>query len=181
MTKTGWSIAAVVAIALIGGFLLLSSSAKAPTMDQGATSSATGTDLTQSTNGADAMDDIDAGSSTGGVRMDVSGSVSSAPMSASVVYNGISFSPANVTIGKGGTVTFTDSDGAMWVASDVHPLHASYDGTDRASHCAAGYSGAKPFDQCSRGSSYSFTFNKAGTYGYHDHLNASAQGTIVVK
>lgn len=103
-----------------------------------------------------------------------------APMSATVTYDGTSFSPQTVTIKQGGTVTFTDTNGTMWVASDPHPVHTGYDGTSRSEHCAAGYSGAAPFDQCGTGASYSFAFDKVGSWGYHDHVNHAAIGTIVV-
>ena len=102
-------------------------------------------------------------------------------MSATVTFDGSSFSPSTVTIAKGGTITFTDTAGTMWVASNVHPVHSDYDGTTRSQHCAAGYSGPKPFDECAPGSSFSFTFDKTGTFGYHDHLNPGSTGTIVVQ
>ena len=103
----------------------------------------------------------------------------SAPMSATINYDGKSFSPSSVTIKQGGTVTFT-STGAMWIASASHPAHTGYDGTDRAAHCAAGYKGAAPFDQCSSGSTFSFTFTKVGTWPFHDHKNSSAYGSVTV-
>ena len=31
------------------------------------------------------------------------------------------------------------------------------------------------------GDSYEFTFDRAGRWGYHDHLNPDIQGTIVVE
>lgn len=105
---------------------------------------------------------------------------STAPMSATVTYNGRTFSPATVTIQQGGTVTFTDTAGTMWVAADEHPTHTDYDGTSKAQHCASGYAGEKPFDQCTPGASYSFVFKKVGTIEYHDHLNAGAEGVVVV-
>lgn len=69
----------------------------------------------------------------------------------------------------------------MWVASAMHPAHTGYDDTSKDQHCADGYAGAAPFDQCGSGASYSFTFAKSGTWGYHDHRNASAHGTIIVQ
>ena len=105
-----------------------------------------------------------------------------APMMATVSYNGSAFSPDTVTIAKGGTVTFTDTAGAtMWVASGMHPAHSGYDSTTLSAHCAAGYAGAAPFDQCEAGASYSFTFDKVGSWGYHDHKNSSAFGKIIVQ
>jgi len=108
--------------------------------------------------------------------------VSNAPMTATVAYSGGSFSPESVTIAKGGTVSFINQGSArMWVAADVHPSHENYDGTTRSTHCTAGYSGPKPFDQCAAGSSYSFTFDKAGTWNYHNHAEASAIGVVIVQ
>jgi plastocyanin len=107
--------------------------------------------------------------------------MSGMPMNVTVTYNGSSFSSSTITVMKGATVTWTDTAGKMWLASDPHPVHTGYDGTDRATHCAAGYTGAAPFDECSQGTSFSFTFNKTGTFGYHDHLNHDAKGTVVVQ
>ena len=64
-----------------------------------------------------------------GVIPDASGDQTSgdnqgAPMTATVTYS-TSFSPATVTIRKGGTVTFT-SGANMWVASAQHPTHTAY-------------------------------------------------------
>ena len=100
-----------------------------------------------------------------------------------VTYNGTSFSPATVTISKGDTVRFVNSGtGSMWVASAVHPSHNVYDGTTRADHCGSSYAGIAPFDQCKAAKeTYSFTFTKAGTWGYHDHVNAGATGKVVVQ
>lgn len=168
----------VVLLALVGGFFFWSKNASAPAIDEGAASSAMGDELLgQSMEGSDAMDGRDLGAEAG-----VSVEVGSAPMTASVVYDGASFSPASVTIARGGTVTFTDSAGAtMWVASDVHPTHMNYDSTSREEHCAPGYAGAKPFDQCGKGASFSFMFDKAGTFEYHDHANSSATGVVIVE
>jgi plastocyanin len=68
----------------------------------------------------------------------------------------------------------------MWVASDPHPIHNGYDGTTVQQHCAAGYAGPAPFDECAAGTSFTFTFDKVGTWGYHDHLDHSVMGTITV-
>lgn len=97
-----------------------------------------------------------------------------------ITYDGKAFTPAQVTIQKGDTVTFVDAGGNMWVASGPHPAHTGYDGTSRTAHCVGGYTGPAAFDQCTPGSSYSFTFDKVGTWPYHDHANASAFGKIIV-
>lgn len=104
---------------------------------------------------------------------------SDAPMTATVVYDGKKYVPASVTIAKGGTVTFMANTEKMWVAADPHPSHTNYDETARQQHCAAG--ATKSFDQCVPSASYSFTFDKAGTWDYHDHLNSAAEGVVIVK
>lgn len=133
-----------------------------------------GTDYTPGNTNTDAPGSLDGSAS-------VSGSATADLTSVTVTYNGSSFSPSSVTIQKGGTVNFVSASGNMWVASDVHPSHTDYDGTSRSVHCAAGYSGPAPFDQCAPGSSYAFTFTKSGTYTYHNHMNAGATGTVIVQ
>lgn len=96
-----------------------------------------------------------------------------------VTYTGSGFSPSTVEVSVGDTVVWmNDSGGRMWVASAVHPTHERYGGTTLNEHCSGGSSST--FDQCSDGSSYSFTFDKAGEWGYHNHLNASHTGTVIV-
>ncbi len=79
------------------------------------------------------------------------------------------FSPASITIHAGDTVVFTNnSQGRMWVASDPHPTHTDYPGFDEKSAAVSG-------------GSYSFTFTRVGSWGYHNHLNPATRGTVVVK
>lgn len=106
-----------------------------------------------------------------------------APRTVTVTYNGSSFSPATITIHVGDTITFVDSSSnPMWVASGVHPTHTVYDGTSRTQHCAPGYTGPTPFDECQASTAnYSFTFTKAGTWPFHNHVNPSATGQVVVQ
>ncbi|HTR19165.1 MAG TPA: hypothetical protein VMH91_04300 [Candidatus Paceibacterota bacterium] len=109
-----------------------------------------------------------------------SGSGTGIPTSVTVTYNGSSFSPADARVAQGGTVTWISTGGDMWIASDPHDLHNGYDGTTMEQHCASGYTGVPPFDECAGGTSYSFTFNKVGVWGYHDHLNDDAVGSVTV-
>lgn len=101
-----------------------------------------------------------------------------------VMYTANGFSPASVTITEGRTVKWTNETlGEMWIASAMHPTHTAYDSSTKDAHCVAGYAGPLPFDQCSSvapGASYSFTFTKAGTWKYHDHVTSSMFGTVVV-
>lgn len=99
-----------------------------------------------------------------------------------VRYTRDGFFPATVTINKGDTIMFVDeTGGGVWIASNPHPGHEGYDGTTRSEHCASGYTGPAPLDQCSAGTSYSFTFEKTGTWGYHNHRNYTETGTIAVR
>jgi plastocyanin len=105
------------------------------------------------------------------------------PKTITVTYSDTGFSPNSVTIKKGDTVVFnnTSTGRPMWVGADEHPGHEGYDTTSRSTHCAAGYAGAKPFDQCAVGSSYRFTFAKSGSFDYHNHTSAQFGGTVVVQ
>lgn len=83
----------------------------------------------------------------------------------SVTDNG--FEPSSVTIGAGQTVTFTNnSSNPVFVASDPHPTHTNLP-EFQSKNVAVG-------------ESYSFTFNQLGSWGYHNHLNPSVRGTVVV-
>jgi plastocyanin len=110
-------------------------------------------------------------------------STDGAPVSAYTVrYGADGFSPATVTVPLGTTVTFVDQSGrSMWVASDEHPSHTQYAGTSRGAHCADGQPSATAFDQCAAGQTYTFTFTKKGTWGYHNHVSAQHKGTVVVE
>ncbi len=165
--KNVW-IWAVVIVVVIGGGYWYWQGHQAPAVSDDGTPAA-----------VDVVDDsAKAASST---QTQAQGSSTSVSMTASVTYNGSSFSPSEVTIKKGGTVTFTSTAGNMWVASAPHPAHTGYDGTSRDQHCAAGYSGAAPFDQCASGTSFTFTFDKTGTWPYHNHLNSKSFGKVVVQ
>ena len=102
--------------------------------------------------------------------------------SVTVRYGDTGFSPASVTIPMGGTVTFVnESSSKMWVASAMHPDHTAYSGTSLSQHCPDTTKTA--FDQCAsgeRGATYSFTFTKTGTWKYHNHVDATKFGSVVV-
>src|SRR3990167_9203248 len=93
---------------------------------------------------------------------------SAAPMAASVTYSAGGFSPSTVTVKIGGTVTWSSTGGGqMWVASAQHPTHTAYSGTTLQEHCDDAVDTS--LDQCETGTTYSFTFDKAGTWRYHNH------------
>src|SRR3989344_2814975 len=85
-----------------------------------------------------------------------------------VVYSDTGFSPAAVTVKKGTTVTYTNtSTSGMWVASAVHPTHQLLPGFDQLTSSA-------------KGTSYNYTFEKIGTWKYHNHVAPSFTGNVVV-
>jgi len=114
-----------------------------------------------------------------GVKAEASGPVSvKLVLPALVALTDSGFSPSLVTIKKGDTVLFVNrSSKEMWVASDPHPAHSDYSGTTLAEHCpdTAGVA----FDECSSADSYSFTFGKTGTWGFHNHGTGDGGEVIV--
>lgn len=107
---------------------------------------------------------------------------SAATSGITVAYTDQGFSPSSVTIVLGTTVTFINqSTKDVWVASAKHPDHTVYGGTSLSQHCPD--TANSSFDACAAtasGGSYSFTFNKAGSWKYHDHITPTQFGTIVV-
>jgi plastocyanin len=93
-----------------------------------------------------------------------------------VTYSDSGFSPKVLTVKKGDTVTFknTASD-SMRVSSNPHPIHNGYPTT--------GGCVSSTFDSCANipaGQAWTFKFDILGSWGYHNHLNPSEGGTIVV-
>jgi len=84
-----------------------------------------------------------------------------------VKISGFAFVPQTITIKKGEAVTWTNEDSTPHiVASNPHPTHTDLPGM---------VSGT-----LNKGDSYSFTFDKVGTWGYHCHLHPIMTGTVVV-
>ena len=92
------------------------------------------------------------------------------------------FSPQTLQIKQGNRVIFLNKDTSPhWPASAVHPTHTVYPGSS-ITKCGTNQQ-STIFDACkglSQGESFIFTFNEKGTWKYHDHLNPSSTGTIVV-
>lgn len=100
-----------------------------------------------------------------------SSSKASAVQSTAVVditHNG--FVPATIQVAPGQTVEWLNEDNAAHQpATDPYPLEN-------------GLAGFRDDTALQSGDTYSFTFKKAGTYTYHDHLNPfTFDGTVVVK
>lgn len=87
-----------------------------------------------------------------------------------VNYTAAGFSPKTVAIKKGETVVFENKTGKpASVASAVHPTHLLYPEFDQ-------------YKTDQRGKDeFRFTFEKAGTWKYHDHLNSTMTGTVIVE
>lgn len=86
-----------------------------------------------------------------------------------VKYTANGFEPSSITISIGETVTFiNETEKSMWVASDPHPTHTDLSVFDEKTGIE-------------KGKSYPFTFEKKGTWGYHNHLSARDKGTIIVE
>lgn len=100
-----------------------------------------------------------------------------APITDQVMPGGVSievtaggtFSPATAVIKAGEAVTWTNHSATpVWIASNPHPTHTDYPGFDSKSAIPAG-------------GTYSFTFTKIGSWGYHNHLNPTVMGTVIVQ
>ncbi|GEM_PF-4463729 len=103
-------------------------------------------------------------------------SYSSRPTQYIVEIKSNGFNPGFLSIKVGDTVTFINKDTKThWPASDNHPTHNSY---PEPGGCIGSM-----FDACHEmlsNSTFSFTFTKVGTWGYHDHLDPFQTGTIKV-
>lgn len=79
------------------------------------------------------------------------------------------FSPKELDINIGDTVIFkTRRDKPFWPASDLHPTHTIYPEFD-------------PKRPIEPNETWSFRFEKQGTWKYHDHLSPLFKGVITVK
>jgi plastocyanin len=86
-----------------------------------------------------------------------------------VSYTASGFTPLTVSVKQGDTVTFTNATTTpMWIASDPHPTHTNYSGFDSGKSVG-------------QGESYTFTFTKAGSWSYHNHMRSSDKGTVTVQ
>jgi len=99
--------------------------------------------------------------------MDMSGSSAndsnqSAVATDAVTIQNFAFSPANITVKKGATVTWTNKD------STAHTV------TETDSQTGPNSGDVNP------GSSYSFTFSTPGTYHYHCSVHPEMVGTVTV-
>ncbi|OGY18267.1 MAG: hypothetical protein A3F04_00135 [Candidatus Chisholmbacteria bacterium RIFCSPHIGHO2_12_FULL_49_9] len=86
-----------------------------------------------------------------------------------VRYTDTGFVPQSISVIVGDSVTFVNESGKqMWVASAVHPTHQVLPGFDQLT--AVGM-----------GESYTYTFEMAGQWKYHNHVSPGDTGVVVVE
>jgi len=95
-------------------------------------------------------------------------STSATQSSGIIAYTDSGFSPAEVKVKVGETVTLkNDSSSSVQVNSAPHPQHTQFPELNLGA--------------IAPGESKTVTFTTAGTKKYHNHLNPSQNGTIVVE
>lgn len=78
------------------------------------------------------------------------------------------FSPKTITVDKDTTVVWTNNSGeAATVDSNPHPIHTSMPEANLGSF--------------NDGETLEFTFEKAGTFNYHNHFSPAQGGAVIVK
>ena len=91
------------------------------------------------------------------------------------------YSPREMTVLAGEIVVFANQSArSVWTATAIHPTHTIYPGSN-IRDCIAR---KVMFDSCTqipRGEEWSFQFNEVGEWGYHNHLNPSRTGKIIVE
>jgi plastocyanin len=96
------------------------------------------------------------------------GSETSQDAALTITYNGTEFMPSTATVKVGDAIeVVNDSQNVMQFASDQHPTHLDN------SEFNVG--------DIEAGGSATFTVTAAGTWGYHDHYNATADGEVIVE
>lgn len=87
---------------------------------------------------------------------------------AKVIVTTNGFTPQTLTVKAGTKVVWINQDKDVAnVSSDVHPTHQVYPPLNLGNFSSS--------------SSVQLVFEKAGTYKYHNHLNPSQTGTIMVE
>ena len=90
------------------------------------------------------------------------------PVAATITYSDDGFSPSKVTVKSGDTIAIKNASAHdMQFDSDPHPVHTTNPELN--------------LDTVSPGKTMIFTAHTKGTFGYHNHLNPSDTGTIVVQ
>ncbi len=86
-----------------------------------------------------------------------------------ITYTDSGFSPNVLSVRNGGTVVFkNESNKPMLIASAPHPADNDYPELNSTK-------------SLNKGESYSFTFTKSGSWGFHNNLYPSDTGMITVQ
>jgi len=97
-----------------------------------------------------------------------SANLNSASNSVAIEILPFGFSPKSKTVKADTVVTWQNSSGTtVQIASDPHPTHTDLQDLNSGS--------------LADGQAYSYTFKKLGTWGYHNHLNPTEKGEVVVE
>ncbi|MDB5182635.1 MAG: blue (type 1) copper domain protein [Candidatus Saccharibacteria bacterium] len=89
---------------------------------------------------------------------------STSPAGGNIKMTNMMFTPSQISVAKGATVTWTNDDTVT---------HTVVDDLSNVGGPASG--------DIAPGATYSFTFEKAGSFQYHCSIHSSMRGTIVVK
>jgi plastocyanin len=85
-----------------------------------------------------------------------------------IIYTDSGFSPSSLRVKSGDRITIrNNSSGFVEFASDPHPVHTS--------NTELNAGGIGP------GENGTFTAERRGTFGYHNHLNETQTGTLIVE
>ena len=86
-----------------------------------------------------------------------------------LVYDDSGFTPKAMTVGVGTIVTWRNTGNKMMrVASAIHPTHQELPGFDQ-------------LEATGNGTTYGYTFIKAGTWRYHNHVSPGDTGMVIVE
>jgi plastocyanin len=95
-------------------------------------------------------------------------SASSESVANTIVYSSTGFSPATMTVKAGIVLTIKNtSSSTLQMQSNPHPAHTDDNDLNVGTVAA--------------GSSKTFTVTKTGSFGFHNHLNPSDAGKIVIE
>lgn len=84
-------------------------------------------------------------------------------------YTDTGFVPTTLQVKAGTMVEFVnESSDPMWVASNEHPAHSILSTFDQ-------------FNSTGKNGTYTYMFDKKGTWAYHDHINPAVEGVVVVQ
>ena len=121
--------------------------------------------LTQQTNAPASTQTTETGDTE--TQADTSAPSEDTAQQATITFTNTGFSPNTLTVKKGTTVTVVNSsDTDVQFSSDNHPTHRANPEMNMM--------------ELSPGNKASFTANTVGTHGFHDHIDDSKTGTLIV-